>query len=409
VYVDLAPGYEIQAVYGNAAHPMSIGTTTEFFNNEDRGEETGDAISFGRFDDNTVALDSYVTLGAPTDATAGVLKSEDSDGAITNGAGFLQNTDAAAGIPVSVQDGMIPGTLPSGVVAIGLDLSMFADANSATQFFANGGAWSVLEGVTGPTATNRVLIAQITTDGDFSFELNVQVGAPDGSVEQYVARDASGAERQCAQLVYPGTPGCIDVSACNFNVNATFDDASCIFPVVDCSACNATNDGVDFIDADGDGVCNADETPGCSSPTACNYDSTVDTVNDDGSCIEPVVDCSACNATNDGLIIIDADGDGVCDAAEVLGCTSSAACNYNVAATNDDASCIEPVTNCSECNATNDGLDLIDSDGDGVCDAQESPGCTSSTACNYDVNASNDDGTCIEPIAGCSQCDNGAW
>jgi hypothetical protein len=404
VYADLAAGYELQAVYGNAAHLLTFTTTTEWFNNEDRGEETGDAIGLNRWDDNTVALDSYLTLGATTDATLGVLKSEDTDGAIANGDGFLQNADPAAGIPLTVADGMIPGTLPSGVVGVGIDASMFGSSNSSLPFATNGGAYSVLEGVTGPTVENRVLIGQFTTSGDFAFELNLQVGAPDGSVEQYVARDAAGAERQCGELIFPGIPGCTDDTACNYDSNATFNDGSCIFPVADCSACDGAG-GLTPIDDDGDGVCNADEVPGCSSPTACNYDATVDAANDDGSCIEPVADCQACNATNDGLVIIDTDGDGICNADEIPGCTNDLACNYDATATDDDGSCIVPQANCTACNASNDGLVLIDDDNDGVCNAQENPGCTSQTACNYDASATNDDGSCVEPVAGCSECD----
>jgi hypothetical protein len=404
IYADLAPGYEIQAVYGNAAHTLSIATTTEFFNNEDRGAVSGDGIALNRWDDNTVALDSYLTLGAVTATTLGVLKTEDTNGAVANSAGLLLNTDAAAGIPVSVADGMIPGTTASGLVTVGLNTSMFDNVNSSQAFVSNGGAWSVLEGVTGPTAANRVLIAQITTDGDLSFALNIQLGTPTGGVEQYVSSNASGAERYCSQLIYPGIPGCLDVAACNYNSGATFDDGSCILPVANCSACNATNDGLVAIDADGDGVCNADEYAGCTSPTACNYDALVDAGNDNGSCIEPVANCQACNATNTGLVIVDTDGDGICNADEVAGCTNSAACNYNALATDENGSCIVPVANCSACNATNDGLVIIDADGDGVCNALEVAGCTSATACNYNALATDEDGSCVEPVVGCSQC-----
>ena len=37
----------------------------------------------------------------------------------------------------------------------------------------------------------------------------------------------------------------------------------------------------------------------------------------------------------DGTCINDADGDGVCDENEVLGCTLEVACNYNLIADND--------------------------------------------------------------------------
>ena len=500
VYVDLAPGYEIQAVYGNADHTMSIATSTEFFNNEDRGEETGDAISDNRFDDNTVALDSYVTLGAPTDGHLAVLKSEDGDGAVANSDGFLQN-DFGDGFPVNAFDGMIPGTLPSGIVTVGIDLSMLADANSSVPFSANGGAWSVLEGVTGPTAANRVLVAQITTDGDLSFQLNVQLGAPDGSVEQWVASNPLAGERLCGNLIYPGVPGCTSATACNYDPAATVDDASCEEPVAGCTQCNgsalelidADSDGVcdnddqcpgfddnllgtacddgdacttgdiytgcavcegtfadadgdgvcdaddqcpgfddnllgtscddgdactindvyvgcdtcagTFQDTDGDGVCDADEYMGCTSATACNYDPIVDAANDDGSCIEPIANCQECNATNDGLVIVDTDGDGICDADELGGCTSATACNYDPAATDDDGSCVEPIANCLECDPLDDtNLILVDTDGDGTCDADENPGCNNPAACNYDPAATGDDGSCLVPVADCTEC-----
>ena len=138
IYVDMAPGYEIQAVYGNAAHTLRIATSTEFFNNEDRGAITGHGIALNRWDDNTVALDSYLTLGAVTATTLGVLKADDTNGAVANSAGLLQNTAAAAGIPVSVADGMIPGTTASSTVTVGLDASMFDNVNSAVDFISKG-------------------------------------------------------------------------------------------------------------------------------------------------------------------------------------------------------------------------------------------------------------------------------
>ena len=74
---------------------------------------------------------------------------------------------------------------------------------------------------------------------------------------------------------------------------------------------------------------------------------------------------------------------------DIFGCTDNSACNFNVMATFDDGSCTFPeqYNNC-------DGTCLNDSDGDGVCDELENFGCTDPEACNYDPNAILDDGSC---------------
>ena len=55
----------------------------------------------------------------------------------------------------------------------------------------------------------------------------------------------------------------------------------------------------------------------------------------------------------------------------VEGCTDAAACNFNADATDDDGSCTyaDPGLDC-------DGNCLADADGDGICDDDEVPGCT---------------------------------
>ena len=45
VYADMLPGYKFQALYGNVAHPLKFSTSTSFFNNEDRGATTANAIA----------------------------------------------------------------------------------------------------------------------------------------------------------------------------------------------------------------------------------------------------------------------------------------------------------------------------------------------------------------------------
>ncbi|MBL7943830.1 MAG: hypothetical protein JNM00_13740, partial [Flavobacteriales bacterium] len=408
IYIDLAPGYELQAVYGNENHELRIQTTTEFFNNEDRGEQLGTSIGQNFIDDNTVAVDSWLTMVGATTARLGVLKTEDDNGSMVGGSnnndGLLANADPGAGLPLTTADGLIMGTPPM-VTVVGLDLSMFDAVNASGPFVSTNGAWSVLVGATGPTAENRVLVAQITTDGDLSFTLNVQLGVPGGGVEQYVASNATGDEIQFDALTYPlvdNGEGCTDPLACNYDAEATTDDGSCIIPVEGCLVCNAQNDGLELVDGDDDGICDADEIEGCTDAQACNYDPSA--TDDNASCIVPVANCLECNETNTGLDLVDSDGDGTCDAEENPGCTNPNACNYDPSATGDDGSCLVPTPFCTACNDTNDGFVLIDADGDGVCNAEEVYGCTSESACNYDPGATEENGDCIQPVENCQEC-----
>jgi uncharacterized surface protein with fasciclin (FAS1) repeats len=87
-------------------------------------------------------------------------------------------------------------------------------------------------------------------------------------------------------------------------------------------------------------------------------------------------------------------------APQVSGCTAMEACNYNSAATIDDGSCQLPGFPCDDANAatSNDVLGA-----DCVC-AGQIAGCTDNTACNYDMNAQFDDGSCLIPG---NSCDDG--
>ncbi len=122
---------------------------------------------------------------------------------------------------------------------------------------------------------------------------------------------------------------------------------------------------------------------GCAIPNACNYDSTA--ACDDGSCILPedFYDC-------EGNCLSDTDGDGVCDELEIPGCYDSLACNFNPDATDDSGDCFYE-TEFYDCN----GDCFNDADGDGVCDEFEIDGCTDEIACNFDSLATDDDGSCV--------------
>ncbi len=135
VYVDLAPSWELQAIYGatnlstGEVDSLIIRSTAPFFNNEDRGRAFGYLISSNNLDENTVALDSWFATGRSSNTTSGVVKPEDTNGglpAFPNLDGLLQNNDPDAGIPISVNDGNIPFASTATWTLIGITLADLA-------------------------------------------------------------------------------------------------------------------------------------------------------------------------------------------------------------------------------------------------------------------------------------------
>ena len=81
----------------------------------------------------------------------------------------------------------------------------------------------------------------------------------------------------------------------------------------------------------------------------------------------------------------------------VMGCMDSEANNYNINATDDDGTCEydeEPVMGCMDSEANNYNSDATDDDGSCEYDEQPVVGCMDSEAMNYDSNATQDDGSC---------------
>jgi hypothetical protein len=189
IFIDMAPGYRLSSVFAVPANPLFIETTTGFYNNDDRGDAIANSIAVGREDDNTVSLDSWISLGASSAGRIGILKTEDSDGSIL---GHLTNVGLETTNLVAA-DGMTLAT-PVGVSTIPA-----ATATTVGNFFGNGsgltgprfeltdGSWYAFGGVYGDPTGNRVLVAQITTDGDLTFDLNVQLLASNGDAENYTA------------------------------------------------------------------------------------------------------------------------------------------------------------------------------------------------------------------------------
>jgi hypothetical protein len=291
VYADLAPNAKIKRLYGDANHPIIIRSTQPFFNNKADGKTFGYEFPKTRLDENTVALDTWLTIGQTTTNSskqAGVLKVNDTNGSFIAGngvhdggsaeilEGLLNNNDPEAGIPINEADGNDTlENLPSAGASIGIvnpiddtDSTIFGSIVSGNQFESRYASVfnSGTKGV--DTTLNHVLLAQLTTTGELYFELNleIEVESPNGNqIIKYVARDSSLAQDELlsSSLVYPpqcgcqdpdyleysptfacGTAdscrtlivfGCLDPLACNYNVNANFNIIDLCCYIGDCN------------------------------------------------------------------------------------------------------------------------------------------------------------------------------
>ncbi len=209
IFVDLLPAYRLQAVYGVPGHPMQITTTTSFFNNEENGASIANFISSDKLTDNTLMIDSWLSVGATAENYMAILKSDDTSKSIINFGGILSNEDSSAGIPLSMRDGMFRRSPVSVITLFGIDsslLAVFGKTNKIVKgqvFSTDNGSWASFGGAVGVHPMNRVLIAQLTTDGELSYKLNIQIGTPEGKVENYVAENPSGNEILFPGLTFP--------------------------------------------------------------------------------------------------------------------------------------------------------------------------------------------------------------
>ncbi len=189
-------------------------------------------------------------------------------------------------------------------------------------------------------------------------------------------------------------PGCMNPLACNYNPLATVDDGSCIMPG---STCNDGNPNT-MNDSIGPN-CNCVGVlivPGCTDPTACNYNPLANQNN--GTCIYPGSPCDDGNpnTTNDSI------GPNCNCVGNLIvpGCMDPASCNYNPLATIDDGSCLYPGSLCND-NNPNTINDSINPDCNCIGDVIV-PGCTDPNSCNYNPLANQNDGSCTYPDAPCN-------
>ena len=271
IYVDLKPGTVLKRIYGDANHPFSISSSEVFFNNILDGQTFGKDFIKGRYLENTVALDSWLTLGQTAKQGVkyyyGILKNQDTDGSFVGGinndggsasvaSGLLINEDPTCGIPLTISDGMdtlnsAPNNwYSSGILDFvsGIDTTMFGSVTPRNSFESNAFELSC-SGVQGTVAdSNQVIIAQLTTLGDLTFKINITVqeivnGIP--TLVNYVGTDSLLGENEFynSYLSYPYSCGCTNPNFLEYNSSfICLQEGSCITPVVfgckDHMACN---------------------------------------------------------------------------------------------------------------------------------------------------------------------------
>ena len=171
--------------------------------------------------------------------------------------------------------------------------------------------------------------------------------------------------------------GCTDPEACNYDADAVLDDGSCIFGGSGATlfmydtygdgwnANTLTVAGVDYCFPDAFGDCSTTDVWDIYS-NEVSFDICLDTT----GCVEIVYNGNGLYQTENSWAIVDASGATLASGGAESGffgdcgqgCTDPAACNYDMDATIDDGSC---------------DFDCI--------------GCTDPEACNYDADATEDD------------------
>ncbi|MFZ4546740.1 MAG: hypothetical protein ACOYN4_04865, partial [Bacteroidales bacterium] len=278
IYIQMKPGCKLLSLYGDNSNLLKISSTAPFFNNLNYGETFGKDIKTSNLKKNTVALDTWLTLGQTskkaTITNFGVLKSQDANGSVIGGVnndggsaavsgGLLTNNDQLAGLPLTVADGMDSlSNVESNWVNHGFidmvsgeDSTIFGSVKSGTEFLSND-AFLTNSGVMGVEPdSNQVLVAQLTTKGEISFELNIQVFDPDIDNTYrsfYVAKGVdtiNTGEKTITKvssfLKYPADCGCNDPNFLEYDKKHV------------CSAMNS---------------CKTRIVLGCTDVNACNYD-----------------------------------------------------------------------------------------------------------------------------------------
>ncbi len=399
---------------------------------------------------NTAATSSSIKIRTTTSFHQDPVGSPTSTGIMSSLLGFFPDLiyDSWITIGHAPEDGAASASVSTIASPNQNWIAAFESGNDLIMDDLIGGLWYIFndgndQGV--PDADGKVLIAQLTTDGTVTVELTGQY-FPDFGTGANGEADGTQDQLFISEL---GAPCPFDPNAdCTFPLDGLDCDGNCLMDVDNdgicdeddpcigttdaCGVCNGpgaifecgcvdipagdcdcngnvsdalgTCGGSCAADADGDGICDdVDECVG--SFDACGVCNGAGDIYECGCTDIPVGQCDCNGNTPDaigqcgGSCAADMDNDGICD--DVDPCVGEydaiGVCNGDCTADVDEDGICD---NVDECVGAYDALGICngncpaDNDQDGVCDNAEVYGCTDQQSCNYDGNATEDDGSC---------------
>jgi hypothetical protein len=208
IFIDLAPEHELQMVYGDARHQLRFRTTTSFENDTTAGGRYAHLVDGSRLNEPYVALDSWLSIGAASGTHLGVPLHLDPDGSVLECPPYpgrdLQTVASSLRssiTPLCIADGLIAVETVPTVIDFRFSTSYLGKIRG-NDLETTDGAYAVLGGTRGVTAENVFLVAQLSTTGELSFRMNLQIETPDHKPVNYVARDPGPGEFQHDGLSY---------------------------------------------------------------------------------------------------------------------------------------------------------------------------------------------------------------
>lgn len=270
LFFELEPNSRVKRIFGDVRHPFQVSSTQNFFNNISQGKSFGKDFTKASLSENTVALDSYLTIGQVAKQGAkiyfAVPKNLDTDGSFVGGVnndggsvggvGLLSAENPSAGIPLTVADGndtLALGTITwstAGVqdIITGTDTTIFG-ANDKNEFLSSDFYFESSQSIGGVDLdSNLVLFAQLTTLGELSFDINVEIETWSNGQwisTTYVSADTllENGEVYSPFLSYPYSCGCMNPDYLEYSPAYVCElEGSCqnliVYGCMDSMACN---------------------------------------------------------------------------------------------------------------------------------------------------------------------------